>query len=255
MLRSIIREMDDISYPEEPLEYLSVRYSCPRWIIDLWAQTYSYDVIETVLKDFQEEKPVTIRCCMNRIEPEKLKERLEQGGVTVEQHPYLPYAFWISGYDYLEGLESFREGLFTVQDISSMMVGEIADPKAGDYVIDVCAAPGGKALHAAEKLLMAEKALKAEPQPEVENTLVEEKETGAEKQRGQHAGHVEARDLTESKVASDQGKHRAYRSYEYYGSLPGRLCPDEASAGQADVVMQTCPVPGWVCSGRNRSEI
>ena len=171
MLRSIIREMDDISYPEEPLEYLSVRYSCPRWIIDLWAQTYSYDVIET-------------------IEPEKLKERLEQEGVTVERHPYLPYAFWISGYDYLEGLESFREGLFTVQDISSMMVGEIADPKAGDYVIDVCAAPGGKALHAAEKLLMAEKALKAEPQPEVENTLVEEKETGAEKQRGQHAGHV-----------------------------------------------------------------
>ena len=201
VLRSIIREMDDISYPEEPLEYLSVRYSCPRWILDLWAQTYSYDVIETVLKDFQEEKPVTIRCCMNRIEPEKLKERLEQEGVTVEQPPYLPYAFWISGYDYLEGLESFREGLFTVQDISSMMVGEIADPKAGDYVIDVCAAPGGKALHAAEKLLMAEKALKAEPQPEVENTLVEEKETGAEKQRGQHAGHVEARDLTESKVA------------------------------------------------------
>ena len=65
VLRSIIREMDDISYPEEPLEYLSVRYSCPRWIIDLWVQTYSYDVIETVLKDFQEEKPVTIRCCMN----------------------------------------------------------------------------------------------------------------------------------------------------------------------------------------------
>ena len=59
-----------------------------------------------------------------------------------------------------------------------MMVGEIADPKAGDYVIDVCAAPGGKALHAAEKLLMAEKALKAEPQPEVENTLVEEKRPG-----------------------------------------------------------------------------
>ena len=97
VLRSIIREMDDISYPEEPLEYLSVRYSCPRWIIDLWAQIYSCDVIETVLKDFQEEKPVTIRCCMNRIEPEKLKERLEQEGVTVEQHPYLPYAFWKIG--------------------------------------------------------------------------------------------------------------------------------------------------------------
>lgn len=250
VLRSIIREMDDISYPEEPLEYLSVRYSCPRWIIDLWAQTYSYDVIETVLKDFQEEKPVTIRCCMNRIEPEKLKERLEQEGVTVEQPPYLPYAFWISGYDYLEGLESFREGLFTVQDISSMMVGEIADPKAGDYVIDVCAAPGGKALHAAEKLLMAEKALKAEPQPEVENTLVEEKETGAEKQRGQHAGHVEARDLTESKVALIRENIERTGLTNITAICRDASVPDEASAGQADVVIADLPCSGLGVFGK-----
>lgn len=250
VLRSIIREMDDISYPEEPLEYLSVRYSCPRWIIDLWAQTYSYDVIETVLKDFQEEKPVTIRCCMNRIEPEKLKERLEQEGVTVEQPPYLPYAFWISGYDYLEGLESFREGLFTVQDISSMMVGEIADPKAGDYVIDVCAAPGGKALHAAEKLLMEEKALKAEPQPEVENTLVEEKETGAEKQRGQHAGHVEARDLTESKVALIRENIERTGLTNITAVCRDASVPDEASAGQADVVIADLPCSGLGVFGK-----
>ena len=250
VLRSIIREMDDISYPEEPLEYLSVRYSCPRWIIDLWAQTYSYDVIETVLKDFQEEKPVTIRCCMNRIEPEKLKERLEQEGVTVEQPPYLPYAFWISGYDYLEGLESFREGLFTVQDISSMMVGEIADPKAGDYVIDVCAAPGGKALHAAEKLLMAEKALKAEPQPEVENTLVEEKETGAEKQRGQHAGHVEARDLTESKVALIRENIERTGLTNITAVCRDASVPDEVSAGQADVVIADLPCSGLGVFGK-----
>lgn len=250
VLRSIIREMDDISYPEEPLEYLSVRYSCPRWIIDLWAQIYSYDVIETVLKDFQEEKPVTIRCCMNRIEPEKLKEWLEQEGVTVEQHPYLPYAFWISGYDYLEGLESFREGLFTVQDISSMMVGEIADPKAGDYVIDVCAAPGGKALHAAEKLLMAEKALKAEPQPEVENTLVEEKETGAEKQRGQHAGHVEARDLTESKVALIRENIERTGLTNITAVCRDASVPDEVSAGQADVVIADLPCSGLGVFGK-----
>ena len=246
----IIREMDDISYPEEPLEYLSVRYSCPRWIIDLWVQTYSYDVIETVLKDFQEEKPVTIRCCMNRIEPGKLKERLEQEGVTVERHPYLPYAYWISGYDYLEGLDSFREGLFTVQDISSMMVGEIADPKAGDYVIDVCAAPGGKALHAAEKLLMAEKALKAESQPEVENTLVEEKETGAEKQRGQHAGHVEARDLTESKVALIRENIERTGLTNITAVCRDASVPDEVSAGQADVVIADLPCSGLGVFGK-----
>ena len=75
-----------------------------------------------------------------------LKEKLEAEGAKVEAHPYLPYAFYLSDYDYLEGLESFQEGLFAVQDISSMFVGELADPKAGDHVIDVCAAPGGKSL-------------------------------------------------------------------------------------------------------------
>ena len=49
-----------------------------------------------------------------------------------------------SGFDYLGGLESFRSGEFSVQDISSMLVGETADPQTNDYVIDVCAAPGGK---------------------------------------------------------------------------------------------------------------
>ena len=98
-----------------------------------------------MLNDFQKEKPVTIRCCLNRGTPEELKERLEAEGVTVAPHPYLPYAFQISGYDHLSDLAAFQEGLFTVQDISSMLVAEIASPKAGAQVIDVCAAPGGKA--------------------------------------------------------------------------------------------------------------
>ena len=39
-----------------------------------------------------------------------------------------------------------------VQDVSSMLVAEVADPKKGDYVIDVCAAPGGKSLHMGDKM-------------------------------------------------------------------------------------------------------
>lgn len=114
------------------------------------------EITEKMAADFQKEKPITIRCCMNRVTPEVLKEKLEAEGAKVEAHPYLPYAFYLSDYDYLEGLESFQEGLFAVQDISSMFVGELADPKAGDHVIDVCAAPGGKSLHVAEKLQLAD---------------------------------------------------------------------------------------------------
>ena len=56
----------------------------------------------------------------------------------------------ISGLDYLAGLKSFKEGLFYVQDVSSMLVAETAAPKKNDYVIDVCAAPGGKSTHNAK---------------------------------------------------------------------------------------------------------
>lgn len=44
------------------------------------------------------------------------------------------------------------KGKIVVQDVSSMLVAEVADPKKGDYVIDVCAAPGGKSLHMGDKM-------------------------------------------------------------------------------------------------------
>ena len=58
--------------------------------------------------------------------PENLKESLQKEGVTVTPHPYLSYAFWIQDYDHLSELESFQKGEFYVQDISSMLVGELA---------------------------------------------------------------------------------------------------------------------------------
>lgn len=168
VLRNIARNLDQVTYPKETIERLSVQYSMPRWILELWMESYDISIIETMLKEFQKEKPLAIRCNLDKMSPEELQECLEQEGVQVVPHPYLPYAFCISGYDYLGDLACFREGAFSVQDISSMLVSEIADPKTGDLVIDVCAAPGGKALHMAEKL--------------------------------QGTGHVEARDLTEYKV-------------------------------------------------------
>ena len=182
VLRNIVRKMDEIEYPKEDVQRLSVKYSVPEWILSLWKKEYGEEITEKMAADFQKEKPITIRCCMNRVTPEVLKEKLEAEGAKVEAHPYLPYAFYLSDYDYLEGLESFQEGLFAVQDISSMFVGELAAPKAGDHVIDVCAAPGGKSLHVAEKLQLADEAAA--------------RENGTEEK----AGRVEARDLTEYKT-------------------------------------------------------
>ena len=252
VLRSVARGMDEIRYPEEGTRALSVRYSCPEWIIELWKQSFDEEVIETMLADSQREKPVTVRCCLNRKTPEAFAAVLEKEGVKAEPHPYLPYAFSLLGYDHLDGLDSFREGLFMVQDVSSMLVGELADPQPGDRVIDVCAAPGGKALHIAEKLYVKEEQRKEQYQEKCKEQC-KEKVPAGDAVMGESAssdGHVEARDLTEYKT--DLIRENIERS-----GLPNisavrmdASVPDPASAGSADIVIADLPCSGLGVLGR-----
>lgn len=217
VLRNIARNLDQVQYPKDPLEALSIQYSMPMWIIQLWKQSYDLATIETMLRQFQKENPLTIRC-QDVDHVEELKTMLEKEGVHVENHPYLPYALWISGFDYLGRLESFQKGAFSVQDISSMLVCEIASPKDGDTVIDVCAAPGGKSLHMAEKL--------------------------------HGTGYVEARDLTPYKVAliEDNIARAGLKNIS-------AVCQDateyvETSKETADIVVADLPCSGLGVLGK-----
>ncbi len=81
----------------------------------------------------------------------KLREDLEAAGCTVKESNILPYALDLEKTDNIRYLPGFEDGRFFVQDVSSMLVTEIAAPEPSQTVIDVCAAPGGKSLHAAER--------------------------------------------------------------------------------------------------------
>lgn len=218
VLRSTVRNLDTVSYPSEPLAALSVQYSMPEWILKLWLKEYSIDTVRKILADFQKEKPVTIRCSTSRISPQDLKVRLKAEGVCAVRHPYLPYAFCITGYDYLGDLLSFQEGLFAVQDISSMLVTELAFPKEGDYIIDVCAAPGGKSCHLADKL--------------------------------NKTGYVEARDLTAYKVELIKENIKRMRLENIAAIQSDALVFDEACAEKADIVIADLPCSGLGVLGR-----
>ncbi len=154
VLRNIARNISSIKYPDKqknPIAYLEVTYSFPKWLVTEFLEQYEFDTVEAMLIASLKEKETTIRCNKNKVSPEELKKLLEKEGVTVEDSNYLDYAFKIKDYDYLEKLETFQKGYFTIQDVSSMLVCEAAGINANDFVVDVCAAPGGKALHAAEK--------------------------------------------------------------------------------------------------------
>ena len=153
VLRTIARRVNEVEYPPKatPVAYLSARYSMPESLVQRWVGSYGGDITREMLKSFLEEKPVTVRISGNS-DKEKVLESLRKQQVKVEKAPYLDYAYYISGYDHLMTLDAFWKGEIQVQDVSSMLVTEIAHPSKGNYIIDLCAAPGGKALHMAEKM-------------------------------------------------------------------------------------------------------
>ena len=155
VLRTITRQMDQLEYPvreQNLIRYLSVRYSMPEALVQRWLLDYGEETTEKMLADFLEEKPLTVRCRTYLNSVEKTCDSLRAQGVAVEPAPYLPYARRISGFNHILALDAFIQGRILVQDVSSMLVAEIADPQKGDYVIDLCAAPGGKSLHIGDKM-------------------------------------------------------------------------------------------------------
>lgn len=230
VLRNISRGLLDIEYPNEekqPAEALSIRFSMPQWIVEQWIKDYGIERTRKILSAFLQEAPITVRTNLLKMTPEELEVRLKAEEVKTEklvlkEYPQLDYAFMISGYDYLNALTSFQEGLFYVQDVSSMLVAELAAPEKDDYIIDVCAAPGGKSIHLAEKL--------------------------------KGSGYIEARDLTEYKVGLIHENIMRHQLINIEAVQMDAAVLDEASVEKADIVIADLP-----CSGlgvmRKKSDI
>ncbi|SKC05823.1 16S rRNA (cytosine967-C5)-methyltransferase [Lachnospiraceae bacterium] len=163
VLRNIIREPVNI----EELTDLSVKYSMPAWITERFTEEFGRDTAEDIFRASLESRPVFIRTNKSAVTPDELYKKLTDGGIQVKKIEEHDGAFEVSGYEAIDRIPEFIDGLFSVQDLSSMTVGEFA---AGDFrnasqvyetegaaelsdnihVIDVCAAPGGKSCHTAE---------------------------------------------------------------------------------------------------------
>ena len=155
VLRTIARQQNELEYPSRKVNlvrHLSVRYSMPEPLVLRWLNDYGEEITEKMLADFLKEKPVTVRCRTYLNSVEETCESLRNQGVKVEPAPYLPYAFKISEYNHILALDAFIQGKIVAQDVSSMLVSEIANPQKGDYIIDMCAAPGGKSIHLGDKM-------------------------------------------------------------------------------------------------------
>lgn len=195
---------------------LSVKYSMPQWLVDKWELAYGIERTRAMLASFLENKKTHIRC--REGEEERILQSLLAEGIQAEKGAYLPYALTISGYNYLRRVKVFQEGGFQVQDESSMLIGECAGIQSGYQIVDVCAAPGGKASHAAEKL--------------------------------QGTGLVSARDLSERKTEKIRENIKRLGLVNVEVKEWDALTLDEAWRGKADIVLADLPCSGLGVIGK-----
>lgn len=152
-LRNISRNKNNIELPgSDSPEYISVKYSYPLWIVKMWLARYSRDTVEAICSAGNNAPDVCLSANTLKTTVHGLKEELEKNGINVRKGVYLDNALHIRGSSDLAETEAFKNGMFHVQDESSMLAVSVLNPQPGDTVLDVCAAPGGKSFLAAEKM-------------------------------------------------------------------------------------------------------
>lgn len=129
-----------------------LRYSCPAWIVSRFIDAYGENCTEKILECSLKESRTFIYGIHKNVTPAELKSLLTDKGINVVERPECSGAFMLENASEIASADSFKKGLFIIQDISSMMAGEIIPYVNDAMVLDMCAAPGGKTIHAADKL-------------------------------------------------------------------------------------------------------
>lgn len=159
VLRNLDRQRDKLTKtidgkwnkPEERWTRLSVQYSHPLWLVEEFAAQLNGDAeqVERLLAANNAPAPMTVQVNTCKTSIEELVKTLAEEGVSAQKHPWMADCLLLERTGDLEGLESFRRGLFYVQDPAARAAVLAAEPKAGERVLDLCAAPGGKSFASA----------------------------------------------------------------------------------------------------------
>lgn len=153
VLRNADRGRAVIRYPDpgkEPAAYLASRHSHPQWLVEKWLAQLGFAEAEQLAATMSSAAPFTIRANRLKTNREELLHRLASEGLTVKPCRYAPDGIIITSAVSLPALPCFHEGLFTVQNEASQLAVLLMGTQPGDRVLDVCAAPGGKATYLAE---------------------------------------------------------------------------------------------------------
>ena len=153
VLRNLIRNKESLQLPDgEDVRALSLRYSVPQELIQLWQRSYGTELTKNILSSFEEKSQLFLRVNTQKTTSEELKASLEKQDAALEVLPFPSGSALLRDHGSPVSLPQFAEGLFHVQDLSAQLVCELLAPQPGETVCDCCAAPGGKTFTIAEKM-------------------------------------------------------------------------------------------------------
>lgn len=147
VLRETIRKKESIAYPDrekETVKYLSVMYSYPQWLCEMWLKDYGAEKCEALLSALNVAPEMTLRVNPLKSSVEEILIWLGENGIKAEKGRYAKNAVKLLQACPVSALDILKDGRVYVQDEASQLCAEILDARTGDTVIDTCSCPGGK---------------------------------------------------------------------------------------------------------------
>lgn len=149
LINAVLHKVDNNRIDINTIDDLSVRYSVPQNLINFWKKMYGDEQCEKILSVINTKPPVFAVPNKKYVDAEELSYELLNSGVDCDAEGELVK---INSSFNLSALKPFKDGLFHIQDKSSFECAKALDAKAGDTVLDICSAPGGKAFTIAEDM-------------------------------------------------------------------------------------------------------
>jgi 16S rRNA (cytosine967-C5)-methyltransferase len=152
VLRNLDRRRDELELPtfaDDPLGALEHRYALPAWIAKRWFEAYGAEAEKLGLWSITRPH-LALRVNTLRVTQAEVLAKLASAGISAEPSSVVPEGIRLLGSFDVTALPGYNEGWWYVQDEAAMLVSRCVDPKPGETIIDVGAAPGGKTTHLAQ---------------------------------------------------------------------------------------------------------